>query len=166
MALYDYSTIAGNINSVLTGEIWEVTKFGELAITSKIKNVDGLPKTEIQTHEVTYRNKTLRFPKYAKSGGEITITLIEDEGSTVRKELYEKLETQLKEGKISDGNKLVLGDVELKAYKDLNTVARTYTLKGSIVTSIDESLTFAEEDGAPSEITLTIAFSDFEIAFS
>jgi hypothetical protein len=166
MALYDYSTIAGNINSVLTGEIWEVTKFGELAITAKIKNVDGLPKSEIQTHEVVYRNKTLRFPKYAKSDGEITITLIEDEASTVRKEIFDKLETQLKDGKVAAGNKLVLGDVELKAYKDVDTVARTYTLKGSIITSIDDSLTFSEEEGAPAEITLTIAFSDFNIAFS
>jgi len=165
MANYDYATIAGNINSVLTGEIWEVGSLGALAIIPKIKNVDGLPKPELQTHEVVYRNKTLRFPKYAKSDGEVTLTLIEDADSTVRKALYTELETQLKDGVIGD-NKLVLGEVTLLAYKDKDTLARTYTLKGTIVTSIDDSLTFAEEDGQPSEITLTIAYSDYTIDFA
>jgi len=164
MPAYDYKTIAKNIDSVLTGEIWEVVSLGELKIIPKIKNVDNLPRPELQNHEVMYRNKTLRFPKYAKSDGEITLVLIEDASSTVRKALYDAIETQLKDGKIVD-NKVILGDVSLKVYKDTQNAARTYTLHGSIVTSIEDSLTFAEEDGQPSEITLTIAYSDYSIIF-
>jgi hypothetical protein len=162
---YDYKTISQNIASVLTGELWELTKLGDLGIISKVKNVDGLPKPEMSTHQVVYRNKTLNFPKYSKSGGQITIVLIEDADSTVRKSLYEKIEAKTKDGVIKD-NHMVLGDVVLKAYKNTEEVARTYTLKGSVLTSIEESLTFAEEEGAPSEITITVDFSDYEITFS
>ena len=161
---YDFKTISGNINSVLTGEIWEIGKLGSLGIVKKVKSVDGLPKTEIQTHQVVYRNKTLNFEKYGKTYGQITVVLIEDADSTVRKNLYELIESKVKDG-VDKDNKMYLGDVEVKVYKNKTDVGRTYTLKGCMITAIDESLTLPEEDGAPSEITLTIDFSDFEIKF-
>jgi len=162
---YDYKTVSKNITSVLTGEIWELSKFGDLAVIAKVKNIDGLPNPELQVHEVVYRNKTLRFPKYANTSGEITFTLIEGADSDVRSAIYENIETKLKDGVVAD-NSAVLGDIELKAYKNIEKVARTYTLKGCIVTAIEDNLTFAEEDGQPVEITITVAFTDYEIKFN
>jgi len=162
MAGYDYATISGNIKSVLTGEIWKIGSIGDLAINKAIKSVDGLPKVEMQTHEVSYRNKILKFPKYGNTFGEITIVIIENMDSEMRKSIWNNVELKTKDGVKKDYKPA--GTVVLESMKNADgDVSRTYTLKGCIVSAIDDSLTFPEADGMPSEITLTISFSDFDI---
>ena len=165
---YDFNTIAGNIKSVLTGEVWEVTQLGNLQnLPKKIVSVDGLPKPEIENIEVTYRNKKLYFPKYAATNGQLTIVLLEDADSSVRKELYEKVEKAIKDGVVKEDakNDSIIGDIVIKVYKHGMKVSRTYTIKGCVIAGIEEELTLPEEGAEAVKITLTINFSDYELSF-
>ena len=161
---YTFSEISKTIKSVLTGELWEISKLGDLgSIASNVISVDGLPKPESELIEVTVRNKKLYFPKYAATNGQLTIVLIEDAESKVRKLLYEKWETQIKDGVTSKVAKL--DDVQIKVFKHGGDASRTYSLKGCVIANLEEELTLPEEGAEAVKITLTINFSDYEISF-
>lgn len=161
---YTFGEISKTLKSVLTGEIWEISKLGDLGdVTPNVISVDGLPKPEVELIEVTMRNKKLFFPKYGATNGQLTLTLLEDADSKVRKTLYDKWETQIKDG--VTGKVAKLDDIQIKVYKHGGSVARTYTLKGCVIASFEEELTLPEEGAEAVKITLTINYSDYEINF-
>lgn len=167
---YDFNSVSKAIDSVLTGEVWDITFKGDGKATlsgnvNRVISVDGLPKIEEELIEVTVRNKKIYFPKYAATNGALTVVLLESGDSKVRKALYNTWETKIKDG-VQDAKAGVLGDIEITVYNHNKKASRTYTILGSVLASMEEEFTLPEEGAEAVKITLTINFSDYKIKFS